>query len=231
MKEHTINDFTPGKGTGWFKFANSFDTNLFDGKGIVTWGYIPVGHASFGLCGGMVYAAKDYHEAQMPLPQCPKLDLSSPLGNFIKERQVASVLNGTDLYTYALQTMCGSKVSDYHLCAAEWSKIKATIDADHPSPLGLILAKSYNPLEITKNHQVLAYGYKVIGEDEGEKALINYYDPRCPDRNDLQLEFSTNVAAAPIDTNDPSLGPVYAFFESRYSPETPPLLGEGGDYA
>ncbi len=228
MREHTIENFTPGEGTGWFKFANGFNTNIYDPKGIVTWNYIPVGHASFGLCGGMVYAARDYYEAHVALPQCEELDLSSSLGDFIKKRQVDSVINTTDLFTYSLQTISGDRNSDYAMCVTEWSKIKATIDGNHPATLGLILTKSYNPLDITKNHQILAYSYSIIDEDIGRKISIGFYDPIYPKRNDLLLEFNVDDAATPIHTNDPSLhGHIYAFFESQYSFEAPPILVEG----
>jgi hypothetical protein len=38
----------------------------------------------------------------------------------------------------------------------EWPKIRADIEGGHPSALGLVRAKSWNPLDLKFNHQVLA---------------------------------------------------------------------------
>ena len=46
----------------------------------------------------------------------------------------------------------------------EWPKVRADIDAGHPSALGLIKVRSNDPRQLKHDHQVLAYGYDVQGE-------------------------------------------------------------------
>ena len=71
-------------------------------------------------------------------------------------------------------------------CATRGRKVRADIDAGHPSPLGLIKVKSSDPWQLKHDHQVLAYGYDL---DDGMLAL-RVYDPNRPGRDDVRLSLS-----------------------------------------
>ena len=57
----------------------------------------------------------------------------------------------------------------------EWPAIRAVLDDGHPCPLGLIRVASATPRDLTRNHQVLAYGYDAA--DDGSRFAIRIYDP------------------------------------------------------
>ena len=101
----------------------------------------------------------------------------------------------------------------------EWPKVRADIDAGHPSALGLIKVRSNDPRQLKQDHQVLAYGYDV----QGEILKLRLYDPNQPGRDDETLSLSIAEPSRPtaIATSPPT-GPVYAFFRVRYLFANPP---------
>ena len=79
--------------------------------------------------------------------------------------------------------------------------------------------KSWNPLDLKLNHQVLAYGY---GVDDGRVAL-RVYDPNRPgdDGMTLSLRITDPREPAPVSSTLPGR-PVIAFFRVPYRPSVPP---------
>ena len=101
----------------------------------------------------------------------------------------------------------------------EWPKVRADIDAGHPSPLGLIKVKSTDPRQLKQDHQVLAYGYDLDGGNPEAPALR----PEQPGRDDVTMSLSLADPSRPTAiTLWPSSGPVYAFFRVEYAPAIPP---------
>jgi hypothetical protein len=101
----------------------------------------------------------------------------------------------------------------------EWPTIRATIDAGHPVPLGLVRTKSRNPFDLKHNHQVLAYGYELMDE----VATLRIYDPNLPDRDDVTLSFLVADPTRPVRINpSPSGSSVHALFAVRYTATSPP---------
>ena len=89
--------------------------------------------------------------------------------------------------------------------------IRATLDAGHPCPLGLVTVSGVDPRNLGANHVVLAYGYRL--EDSGELTL-RVYDPNSPGRDDIELSvnISTPAAGLPIRHNLGVAHPVRGIF-------------------
>jgi hypothetical protein len=107
----------------------------------------------------------------------------------------------------------------WHSVNQEWPGIQASLDSGELCPLGVIKVESINPLDLGKNHQVLAYGYD-FNEDNGDLTIF-VYDPNCPNADDVTL--SLNLA----DRNNPSRIVLSSdaagrgFFRTRYSAADP----------
>jgi hypothetical protein len=68
----------------------------------------------------------------------------------------------------------------------EWPKIRGRIDAGKLVPLGLVKEYGASPLKLAKNHQVLAYGYDLVGDD----LTVRVYDPNYPGDDSASLMWN-----------------------------------------
>ena len=59
----------------------------------------------------------------------------------------------------------------------------ASIDADRLAMLGLVRSKGINPFNLTRNHQVLCYGY----ETSNGTIRLRIYDPNWPNKDDVTI--------------------------------------------
>jgi|GEM_PF-5789769 len=156
-------------------------------------GDIDIGDTSFGVCGGMVFTARDFFEARALPPasnNAPSTE-SDPVYAYTVNRFFASFnLPGGVTRYYALmdpalpdhettfsQIGLAPHGRGWTMIHDEWPKIKADIDSGHPSPLALVLIKSLNPGDLGANHVVLVYGYDLNGAD----LTLHIYDPNFPD--------------------------------------------------
>lgn len=234
-------DFRPSE--DGFRFSNSF--------GQVPYSLPPLkgseldlkyGNAADGLCGGMVFAALDYVEADVQIPQttvAPSTEQDPLLGYFVERLidtfDVASVslLLKLMLPVYPdtdeglADALALAKGRAYVMANIEWPMIRADIDAGRPSPVALCLVKSYLPTDLGKNHQVLVYAYEVHGHDVD----MHVYDPNSPRDDTIRIRFSTRTTAEPIvvrhnvdvtDEDGVSQRPIYAFLRMNYTPKAPP---------
>ena len=80
----------------------------------------------------------------------------------------------------------------------EWPQIRALLDAEQPAPLGLVKAHSFRPIELGKNHQVLAYAYDL--DDESGELALKVYDPNYAgdDGVTLTLNVYDPMAGRPV---------------------------------
>jgi hypothetical protein len=67
----------------------------------------------------------------------------------------------------------------------EWPRIRADIDAGRLPMVGLVRHRGWNPFHLTKDHQVLAFGYDTAGPDG--PTTIRLYDPNWPNRDDVSV--------------------------------------------
>jgi hypothetical protein len=194
---------------------------------------IPIGDASNGLCGGMVFAARDYFEVKRPPPVDATAPGEGPLFTYLCGRLFDSFdlpLGPTRYLTLMSPLLSDGETVWSRLGLAphgrawrtvrdEWPRVRMDIDAGHPSPLGLIKVTSSDPRQLKQDHQVLAYGYVL----EDGILTLRVYDPNQPARDDVTLSLNVADASRPMAiVTSPSRGPVHAFFRVTYAAAVPP---------
>lgn len=222
----SVPDFLPS--SSGFRFPNRFPhvpVRRISVHGLVS---IPIGDASDGLCGGMVFAVRDYFETGRPPPQdsSPPAE-GTPLFRYLVDRLFDSFdlpMGPTQylkLMSPALPDSDGALARlgigphgrAWQTIRQEWPRIRAEIDRGHPSPIGLVRVKSSNPFDLKLNHQVLAYGYDI----QGDRLVLRLYDPNRPsdDGASLSLVISAPHRATRVASTIPGR-PIFAFFRVRY---------------
>ena len=217
------------------RFANAFPpgpTLTFAGLDPRRVGF---GDASAGLCGGMALTARDLWEAGVPAPVDANPPANgSPRFRALVRRQVESLdwfrvpLRYLDLQAFrpdppgGLAALLRREPPRVDALLREWPRIRDEIDSGHPSVVGLIRATGSSPRALSRNHQVLAYGY----EETPEAITLRVYDPNHPGRDDVTLEIG--VATGPDAATRPwreritlhqSTGePLLGFFRQPYPP-------------
>jgi hypothetical protein len=95
-----------------------------------------------------------------------------------------------------------------------WPGIRADLDGGTLSPLGVVRARG-NPLELGRNHQVLAFGYDL--DEPAGQLILHVYDPNHPgdDGLVLRLHLGDPARETPVEYRTDEL-PVYGFFRTRY---------------
>lgn len=231
MTTHTVAGFLPS--TSGFAFANAFPHVPVRRIGIPGVVSVPIGDASNGLCGGMAFAARDYFEAGRPPPEGSTPPSEGELFDYLVDRLFDSF--GLPFGPARYLELMSPLLSDgetvwsrlgvaphgraWRMVRQEWPAIRAEIDGGHPAAIGLVRVKSTDPFELKRNHQVLAYGYDLVGT----ALTLHLYDPNRPRDDHVTLSLSlanpwagTNVLAFPA-------GPtVFAFFRVPYAAAAPP---------
>ncbi len=231
MPSRAIDGFLPS--TGGFRFANDFPHVPVRRIGIPGVVSIPIGDASNGLCGGMVFAARDYFEAKRMPPADTTPPGSGPLFEYIVDRLFASfnLPFGPTRYLALMSPLLpdGESVLSrlrlaphgraWQVLNDEWPKVRSEIDSGRPSPLGLVRVKSSNPVDLKLDHQVLAYGYEL----DGDRVTLRLYDPNQPGRDDVTMTVSPLDPTHAVSISSSPPGPsTFAFFQVPYRPATPP---------
>jgi hypothetical protein len=231
--ENIVADFTPA--ANGFRFTNSFPPAPTVRIDLGPVGVVGLGDASQGVCGGMVFAARDYFEAARSVPdlQTPPAE-GTALFDYIARRLIDSFNGIAGVGTYAqwmllpsadLHLIVGSRAGAFsRTVRSSWPKVRADIDLGQPSPLGLVTVHTTDLRQIGKCHQVLAYGYRV---DDGATVTLRVYDPNTDHdaSDDVWISFSAANPAqvSPISHNlnigEPTL---HGFFRSHYVAKIPP---------
>jgi hypothetical protein len=175
----------------------------FDGLGQHLSTVIPLGDASRGLCGGMVFAVRDLFEQRLvPPPDTENPPPGSPAFDYLCRRLLASLgdLDGGGYGLRFLEWMLlpdripaplpalRRGVADLTL-QHELRAARALIDSGHPAPLGLVCERMFpgelsaGLRKLSANHQVLAFAY----EADDAQVVLRLYDPNHPDRDDMTL--------------------------------------------
>jgi hypothetical protein len=112
-------------------------------------------------------------------------DNGSPLFRAIVRRQVMSL----DWMRGPLRFWLSAGTSPDRLrrrtLDTEWPRIRAAIDAGRLPMVGLVRHHGWNPFHLTKDHQVLAFGYDTADPDG--PTTIRLYDPNWPNRDDVSV--------------------------------------------
>jgi hypothetical protein len=229
--------------TSGLHFANSFPSvphfiiNILGAQ-------VPIGDASNGLCGGMVFTVRDYSEAGSPPPSDSTPPSSGPLYDYLVNRLYASfnLPFGPLRYMGLMNPALPDHETDFSrmglaphgrawvMINEEWPRVRADIDNNRLSPLGLVSIKSLDPFQIGQNHQVLAYGYEL----DSANLVVWVYDPNYPNNNNLTISLSL---ADPQHTTSVSysgsLGGdnrVWCFFRPDYTYSSPPAVVAGNQW-
>jgi len=231
----TVPGFLPS--SSGFHFPNAFD-HVPTLTISVLGHHVGLGDAANGLCGGMAFAVRDLHQAAQQPPPDTGPPSKGPLFDYLVERLFASFdLPGgvlTYLHLMSPDLPDGETWLSEHGLAPhgrawvtvreQWPRVRRDLDGGRLSPLGLVQVKSSDPRRLGVNHQVLAYGYDVSGQ-ERTVVTLRVYDPNLPDRDDVTFSFDTAHPdlATSIERSDGTL-PLFAFFRTRYSRRKPPAL-------
>jgi hypothetical protein len=184
-----------------FAFINNFP----DGY----WQFGLLKFATAGLCGGMTFTALDYYWANRTIPANTTTPsaVNDPLGRYINARQQQSV--ESNLGGWSTQILNpDDHALNYWATHDEWNKVKASIDAGHPLPLGLGVYFNGGA-----SHQVIAVGYR---EGARERWIITC-DPNLPRREGC-LHLEPNA----LHWKDQQGGDWRGYFASSYSPKPAP---------
>jgi len=180
------------------------------------------GDASGGLCGGMVFMARDLFEAGIAPPSMdtPR-EPGSPLHKYLCDRLLASFnLPSGVLKYYEWMTAPDTDSFLRHSPAArtvneEWPAIRAELDAGRLAALGLVTEQSFNPSKLGDCHQVLAYGYQL--NEATSIARVFVYDPNVPRDDNVTLMLDMNKPSLDYSADASFRG----FFLTPYSRDDP----------
>jgi hypothetical protein len=167
-------------------FANRYPSGPTVRLGLIDPRWVGVGDADAGLCGGMSWFVREWFEADRPVPaHTSPPENGSPLFRAIVRRQVLSL----DWMRGPLRFWLAAGASPERLrrrsLDVEWPRIRASIDGGRLPMLGLVRHHGWNPFDLTKDHQVLAYAYETAGRDG--PTTIRLYDPNWPNRDDVSI--------------------------------------------
>jgi len=194
-------------------------------------GDIRIGNAAGGLCGGMAFAALDYWRAGAA-PPAERPAAGQPLYRYIVTRLIQSwrIPTGVAKYYWWMNLpdgdttvrLLGRRILterglSWRTIAIQWPRIRAELDRGRPVPIGVVTVSSSRPRDLSRNHQVLAYGY----DGTGGRVTLRVYDPNRGRRDDILIAFDTATPAEPT-TFEHNLGlgqrRVRGFFRAAYSP-------------
>jgi hypothetical protein len=235
--------------TSGFHFANSFPSVPLLTINVLGQN-IPIGDASNGLCGGMVFAVRDFFESKIPIwpdttapssgtlydyivnrlfdsfdlllppppPPPPFITLAPPFGPGPATYMWLMDPALPDHETIASNAFLAPHGRAWIMIMEEWPKIQADIDNGVLSPIGLLEIKSSDPTLMGKNHQVLAYGYKLNGTDLD----IHVYDPNHPDDDTVKLSLSLANPQQTMAVTYSTGETILCFFRTFYAFSSPP---------
>jgi hypothetical protein len=242
--QRVATDFLPSR--DGFKFANHWpDTpyslpplrgSLLDRK---------YGNASSGLCGGIVFAALDYFNANQEIPQTPNAPFGEqdPLFLYLVDRlfdtfapeSVLMMLNlmdpaypDTDEGVLSVLGLAEGRAAV--MAHQQWPAIRRDIDEGRPSPLFIQTIKSILPFDLGHNHQIMAYAYEAQGHD----IIVWLYDPNQPMVDDVTMRFDDSdvsqriVVAHNVNVHEDdgvTRRPIYCFTRMDYAAKPPRIPG------
>jgi hypothetical protein len=187
VESNAVPGFLPS--THGLRFANRFPSGPTVRFGPIDPRWIGVGDASAGLCGGMAWFVRERFEAGLPVPS----DTMAPAnGSALFRVLVRSQVRSLDWLRTPLRFWwmgaIGSGRALRRSRAVEWPRIRADIDAGRLAMVGLVRHTGFNPFNLTRSHQVLAFAYELAGD----AVTIRIYDPNWPGRDDVAVIVESN---------------------------------------
>jgi len=201
---------------------------------------VPIGDASNGLCGGMVFTVRDYFQAGVPPPETTTPPASGPLYDHMVRRLYMSfeLPYGPWRYLHLMNPDLPDHETDFsriglaphgrawEMINISWPAIRATLDAGRLAPMALVQVKTHDPFQLGENHQILAYGYELDGND----LQIFVYDPNLADDDWVAItlnigdpQHTTLVSYSSPPGGD---GHIWCFFPVGYTFWSPPTTSQ-----
>ena len=197
---HVVPGFLPS--THGLHFANSFPPGPTIRLGPLDPRLIGLGDASMGLCGGMCYFVRRRFETAQPVPEAATVpENGSELFRSLVREQLRSFRVGVVPMRFWRLAATTAAKRLARTRDREWPKIRAALDGDRLTMVGLVRHEARNPFKLIGNHQVVAYGYVV---DDGSITL-RIYDPNWPNRDDVTVPLD---GSGPQSTGEVLLGVV-----------------------
>ena len=184
VESNAVDGFLPS--VSGLHFANSYPSGPTVKLGALDPRWVGVGDADAGLCGGMSWFVREWFEEGRAIPADTSAPANgSPLFNALVRRQVLSLdwLRGP--LKFWLAALSSPQRLRQKTLEVEWPRIKRDIDRGRLPMLGLVRHRGWNPFELNKDHQALAYGYDTAGPDG--PTTIRLYDPNWPNRDDVSI--------------------------------------------
>jgi len=184
-------------------FANRWEPGPTIRLGLLDPRLVGVGDAKSGLCGGMAWFVRERFAAGQPIPADVTAPANgSPLFKAIVRRQILSL----GWMRVPLQFWRAAAMDPAALARrtfdAEWPRIRAEIDAGRLAMVGLIRHHGWNPMQLDRDHQVLAFAYETAGQTG--PTTIRLYDPNWSNREDVTLRLDPSGFRQ--STGEPLLG-------------------------
>ena len=191
---------------------------------------IPIGDASNGMCGGMTYTVRDMFEAGLPPPGDTTAPSGGPLYDYIASRLLDSfnLPYGPGIYL----TLMNPALPDHEtlieplghgrawrMINDAWPAIRKDLDSGVLCPVSLVEIKSLNAFDLGQNHQVLAYGYDLNGND----LALHLYDPNFPDNDTVTMSLNISHPDHTTDVTYSTGSTIWCFFRSDYTFHDPRL--------
>lgn len=200
-----------------FAFRNSFVNKI-------SFAGIPITETR-GRCGGMAFAALDHWYARIPIPDTATLPPDGdPLADYIYRRLHTSMLDNWPkfvlfMHTPDHRTLLGGIGVSRMVREREFPKLRGLLEQGLPQPLGLTQSRDLGGL--SRDHQVVAYGY----EQDATKTRIFIWDNRYGRREDV-LEFTTRYERTDRAVRQSDGSQWRGFFVEKYSRRVPPYAAE-----
>lgn len=165
----------------------------------------PIFDPKFGVCGGMCWAALDRYFAGEPIPSATTVPLpGSALYKELFWRQMDSTSSWRWLKTVVWQNTFDKKLTRLTR-EQEWPKAKKSIDKGIPITLCLIQSRPIIGIP-TRNHQVVAVGYRIDLTPAHKPIYLNIYDSNRPDKDMATLYMTKEGSNDSWKTQVPNTG-------------------------
>jgi hypothetical protein len=197
---------------------------------------LSIGDAANGLCGGMSFTAADLHAAGVRPGDAARPEAGTARFDYIVARQMDSFAGvAVPLRFYSLMRtvrpereplwadVLGSFGIDRHsrgwvMVRQEWPRVRADLDAGRLAMIGLLSVVDDDPFRMNRNHQVVAYGYDLEGND----LTLWIYDSNWPKDDEVTLRLDIGDPRAPVTTTwSRADRQVVCFFRAPYASRDP----------
>lgn len=234
MASVRVPNFQPS--TSGFAYNNAWPSNPIRQFKLANVASLNIGDAANGLCGGMSFTLADLHKIGKVGGPDAQPAFGSPRYQYIVQRQIDSFDDGKLPLRFfslmsvtrsdresALAQLLGRFGVDRHsrtwtMIKIEWPAIQKGLDAGNLVAVGLVRTVSADPLQLSKNHQVLAYGYDL----DGTKLTLRIWDPNFPRDDDTAIGLDLADPGGTVEPTwtKPDTPPV-CFFAAPYSSRDP----------